>query len=96
MLIEYKGDDFVKRQCNLELKTDRKAMMDKVCGLRIRVVISDGADFCGLILQNGTIFPSIARKVNKLSAHRFRTYEHFTEYLDSLRDWVKNVESFCA
>lgn len=75
---------------------ERKAALDRVCGLRIRVNISEGADFCGLILQSGTIFPSIIRKVNKVIAHRFRTYEHFTEYQQSLRDWVDNIESYGA
>lgn len=93
-VIIYKGDDFVKYQCNLEAIPERKAALDEVCALKIRINITDGADFCGLVLEGGYIFPSIVRKANKIVAHRFRTYEHFTEYQESLRDWVRNVERF--
>jgi hypothetical protein len=91
-----KGDDFVKRQCNLQLDVDRKRALDVACGLRIRVNISDGADFCGLILEDGKVFPSVVRKANKIISHRFKNYEHFTEYQESLRDWVGNVEKYGA
>lgn len=95
-VIIYKGDDFVKRQCCLEARQDRREKLDEVCSLKIRINVSRGAEFCGLILEDGKIFPSVVRKANKVSAHRFRDYEHFTEYQQALRDWVANVEQFGA
>lgn len=95
-VIIYKGDDFVKRQCCLETRQDRREKLDEVCSLKIRINISRGAEFCGLILEDGRIFPSVVRKANKVTAHSFRDYEHFTEYQQSLRDWVVNVEQFGA
>lgn len=95
-VIIYKGDDFVKRQCCLEARQDRREKLDEVCSLKIRINISRGAEFCGLILEDGRIFPSVVRKANKVTAHSFRDYEHFTEYQQSLRDWVVNVEQFGA
>lgn len=84
-VIIYKGDDFVKYQCGLEARMDKKEWLDEVCALKIRINISRGADFCGLILEDGRMFPSIIRKANKVVAHRFRSYEHFAEYQESPR-----------
>lgn len=93
-VILYKGDDFVKHQCELKMDENRKKLLDSACALKIRVTIASGADFCGLILENGKMFPSILRKYNKVTAHRFRNHEHFCEYQESLRDWSNRVESF--
>lgn len=73
---------------------DRKRDLDAACNLKTRVNISDGADFCGLILEDNKIFPCIVRKLNKIAAHRFRYYDHFTEYQESIRNWIQSVEAF--
>nr|UUG74030.1 MAG: hypothetical protein [Hubei Beny-like virus 1] len=90
--IVYKGDDFNKRQCNLTVNEDNKKIIEAVCPLKLKVNISEGSEFCGLIVANGYVFPSISRKLNKIMSHRFRDYKHFCEYQTSLRDFVKKME----
>lgn len=51
----------MKYQCVLEARLDRKERLDEVCATKIRINISRGADFCGLILEDGKMFPSIVR-----------------------------------
>lgn len=96
MVIIYKGDDFVKRQCNLYEDEDRRKALDQVCAIKLRVNITPGAEFCGLVLEGGFIFPSITRKLDKVLSHRFRDYKHFCEYQTALRDWVDCVEVYGA
>lgn len=96
MVIIYKGDDFVKRQCNLYEDEDRRKVLDQVCALKLRVNITPGAEFCGLVLEGGFIFTSITKKLDKVLSHRFRDYKHFCEYQTALRDWVDCVEVYGA
>nr|QWC36506.1 polyprotein [Bemisia tabaci beny-like virus 6] len=90
--IVYKGDDFNKRQCNLAVNEENKKIIESVCPLKLKVNISEGSEFCGLIVSDGYVFPSITRKLNKIMAHRFRDYQHFCEYQASLRDFTKKIE----
>lgn len=83
----YKGDDFTKRQCNVQVNTANELAVNTACSLGLRVTIADSTDFCGLMFCDGALFPSIPRKANKIVAHRFRTYQHFCEYQTALRDW---------
>lgn len=92
----YKGDDYAKKQCNLVLRQERLDLIYRACPLKIRVSISDEAEFCGLVLCGGFIFTSLPRKLNKITAHRFRDYGHFCEYQTALRDYVNLVESLGA
>nr|QPL17790.1 replicase [Pistacia ribo-like virus] len=92
----YKGDDYCRKQCNLEIRYERLDMLYKCCPLKLRVYITDQAEFCGLVVCDGFIFPSLPRKLNKIAAHRFRDYQHFCEYQTSLRDYVSLVESLGA
>lgn len=87
----YKGDDFNKRQLNLKINQDNKTRLEAACSLGLRITIADTSEFCGLMFSSGTLFPSIPRKLNKLSAHRFRDYKHFCEYQCSLRDWISLI-----
>ncbi|UHK03121.1 MAG: RNA-dependent RNA polymerase [Sanya benyvirus 1] len=89
--IVYKGDDFCKRQLNLKVITKHVDEVNAACALSLRVDISDSAEFCGLLFAYGHLFPSIPRRLNKLSAHRFKTYKHFCEYQCSIRDCVNNM-----
>lgn len=89
--IIYKGDDFNKRQCNLRIDDNARAAVDAACALGLRINIGPTSEFCGLIFADEFLFPSIPRKINKISAHRFKDYPHFCEYQTALRDWVNNV-----
>lgn len=89
--IVYKGDDFNKRQVGLKVDETRLAQVHASCPLKIRVAIQDDSEFCGLTFVGGALFPSLPRKLNKIAAHRFRDYEHFAEYQNSLRDFVDMV-----
>lgn len=88
----YKGDDYSKRQCNLQVNKEMQSRLESVCPLRLKITISQNTEFCGLMLADGAIFPGVIRRLNKLSGHRFRDYTHFAEYQKSLRNFVKLVE----
>lgn len=92
-VINYKGDDFNKRQLNVRLNKPNQDLIDGVCAVKLRVKISSTSEFCGLTYSGGNLLPSIPRKINKLYAHRFKTYEHFCEYQAALRDWVSRIEA---
>lgn len=66
--------------------------INTACALGLRAKISASTDFCGLMFAEGNLYPSIPRKINKISAHRFKTYTHFCEYQASLRDWINLIE----
>lgn len=93
-VINYKGDDFNKRGLNPRVNKEHKDAIDAACAIKLRVDISDSAEFCGLLFSHGVLFPSIPRKINKIVAHRFRDYAHFCEYQASLRDWMRNVKEY--
>lgn len=44
--------------------------------------------FCGYFLSGHNLLPNLIRKTYKILGHRFRDYQHFTEYQQSLRDWI--------
>lgn len=90
-VVNYKGDDFNKRQLNLRVDAEMQTKINSACALQLRVSVSHSAEFCGLLFAHGTLFPSIPRKLNKIHAHRFKNYAHFCEYQTSLRDWVQRV-----
>lgn len=89
--IVYKGDDFTKHQNNLVHDKARQDEVNSACALGLKVQIGPSAEFCGLTFCDGELFPSIPRKANKISAHRFKDYKHFCEYQTSLRDWVTTI-----
>nr|CAH2618916.1 polyprotein [Fern benyvirus]CAI5383875.1 polyprotein [Fern benyvirus] len=86
-----KGDDAFKRQAgqyiNYELLGDIKAS----CPMDFKIDIDVPITFCGYALVGGRLYPNVARKLQKLSAHRFRDFEHFAEYQISLRDWLSKL-----
>lgn len=90
-VINYKGDDFNKRQLNLKVDEEMQAKVNAACALQLRVHIGKTAEFCGLLFAHGTLFPSIPRKLNKIHAHRFKDYNHFCQYQTALRDWVQRI-----
>lgn len=89
--IVYKGDDFAKRQCNLAVQQENLNKINAACALKLKINIGEGAEFCGLIVYKSVIFPSIPRKLNKITGHSFKDYKHFTQYQEALRDWVKAI-----
>lgn len=92
-VVVYKGDDFYIRQLNLTMNKDMYDSIVSACDIRLKVSIEHGAEFCGLIYADGHLFPSIHRKLNRIVAHRFRSYQHFCEYQCSLRDWIQQMSN---
>jgi len=91
-VIAGKGDDGIKAQCNLHIDEGRLTDIRQYVDLNYKFSLGDTAEFCGNTISGKLIVPSIFRKVNKLVSHRFRSYEHFTEYQKGLRDWVSKVQ----
>lgn len=89
--IIYKGDDFNKRQCNVQIDRTNETQVNAVCALGPRANIGRNSEFCGLTFCEGNLFPSIPRKVNKIMAQRFRDYKHFCEYQTAIRDWINLI-----
>nr|WKB14780.1 replication-associated protein [Wheat yellow stripe virus] len=86
-----KGDDGFKRQANLHVNTDMLKLIKHESVLDFKLDLNVPVNFCGYALTAGNLFPSVSRKLTKICAHRFRDYEHFCEYQESLRDWVKRI-----
>jgi hypothetical protein len=91
-MLAMKGDDGFKRQCNLFLDRERYAEVSQFTCLRMKVEISDEAEFCGFVIVNDLFVDSIPRKLHKLLSHHFTSYSHFCLYQQSLRDFVKHFE----
>lgn len=86
-----KGDDGVKRQANLQYNPILvKAIRDN-CTLDFKLDIDVPMQFCGYALVSGMLVPCVERKLAKIATHKFKSYDHFKEYQESLRDWVNRV-----
>ncbi|AYO99569.1 replicase [Goji berry chlorosis virus] len=83
-----KGDDGLKRQANLTYNRSLVEKFSKYTKLQFKVDIDKPVNFCGYSLVGAKLFPCIMRKAQKIAGHKFRDYEHFCEYQQSLRDWV--------
>lgn len=90
--IVYKGDDFCKSQCNLQIDKDRLRSVNDACSLNLKVQVGKGAEFCGLTVCENQIVPSLPRSLNKSAGHHFHDYRHWCEYQTSLRDWIAVVK----
>jgi hypothetical protein len=91
-MLAMKGDDGFKKQCNLSLDKERYAEVSQFTCLRMKVEISDEAEFCGFVIVGDLFVDSIPRKLHKLLSHHFTSYSHFCLYQQSLRDFVKHFE----
>lgn len=87
-----KGDDGFERQANLKMDTERYDEVAEFTALKMKVDISEGAEFCGFVITDAMFVESIPRKLHKLLSHRFRDYKHFAQYQQSLRDFVSQFE----
>nr|DAZ87284.1 TPA_asm: replicase [Arceuthobium sichuanense virus 3] len=85
-----KGDDGVKRQSNMKHRVEFLPTLRSQVRMEFKVDIDTPINFCGYFLFGSQLLPDVMRKCFKLVGHRFRNYEHFTEYQQSLRDWVLN------
>jgi len=86
-----KGDDGLKRQANLRLDEHAIARLSVHTNLKMKAYVQRDAEFCGLSIVDGAIVENIPRKLGKISAHRFKSYKHFTEVQQSLRDWTRDI-----
>jgi hypothetical protein len=92
MMMAVKGDDGFKRQANLAIDRDAYSALERYTNLRIKLSLSNEAEFCGYAICDGAFVDSVFRKLHKLASHRFRDYKHFAEYQISLRDFVREFE----
>nr|DAF42465.1 TPA_exp: replicase [Dactylorhiza hatagirea beny-like virus] len=90
-VIVIKGDDGLKRQLNLRCNDDVLPVLRNYLKMDFKIDINVPITFCGYFLSGSNLVPDIVRKCFKIAGHRFRDYEHFTEYQQSLRDWVLTV-----
>lgn len=88
-----KGDDGFKMQVGIAVDDNRYLEIKQFVNFELKIQIGDDAEFCGNAISGHKIVPSIIRKMHKLAAKRFRSYEHFTEYQISLRDWVSKTQN---
>jgi hypothetical protein len=91
MAMAIKGDDGFKRQANLKINSDIVKAISAQTVLEFKLDLDVPITFCGYVLVQGKLMPSISRKIIKIAGHRFKTYQHFTEYQESLRDWINKV-----
>lgn len=90
-ILVIKGDDGLKRQANITCDPDVLVSMKRFLKMDFKIDIDVPITFCGYFLSGGVLLPDVIRKCFKILGHRFRDYEHFTEYQQSLRDWVLTV-----
>jgi len=91
-LLAMKGDDGFKRQANLRLQEDRYENVAKYTALKMKICISREAEFCGYVITDSLFVDSIPRKLHKLLSHHFSDYLHFTQYQQSVRDFINQFE----
>nr|WJJ60798.1 putative replicase P1 protein [Carrot associated RNA virus 1] len=87
-VIVIKGDDGLKRQANMSYRSDVVEDLKNFLKMQFKVDIDIPITFCGYFLSGSTLLPDIVRKAFKIVGHKFRDYEHFCQYQQSLRDWV--------
>lgn len=87
----YKGDDFCKSGINPRVDEEVKRKMALYCPLEVRAEAAETVEFCGAVVTNEGMFPNLRRKIFKIGGARFRSYQHFCEYQQSLRDFVRYV-----
>jgi hypothetical protein len=91
-LLAMKGDDGFKRQANLRLDEDRYNEVAEYTALKMKIMISREAEFCGYVITDSLFVDSIPRKLHKLLSHHFVDYIHFTQYQQSIRDFISQFE----
>jgi hypothetical protein len=91
-LLAMKGDDGFKRQANLKLDEQRYEEVAQYTALKMKIMISREAEFCGYVITDNLFVDSIPRKLHKLLSHHFTDYIHFTQYQQSIRDFISQFE----
>jgi hypothetical protein len=91
-LLAMKGDDGFKRQANLRLDEERYEKVAQYTALKMKIMISREAEFCGYVITDSLFVDSIPRKLHKLLSHHFKDYIHFTQYQQSIRDFIAQFE----
>lgn len=91
-VLAIKGDDGFKRQANLKMHDQNYLMVSQYTNLKMKVQISNEAEFCGYVIKDGRFIDNHLRKLHKVLSHRFRDYKHFCEYQDSLRNYIDENE----
>jgi hypothetical protein len=85
------GDDLDRRQANLKVNEQRMHRVSLYCGFKMSAIYSETAEFCGYVYAFGILVPSIRRKLAKLIAAPIRGAEHFYQYAEGIRDWLKDL-----
>jgi DNA-binding protein Fis len=93
MCMAMKGDDGFKRQMGMHINKDLVKQIRKFTPLEFKLDLDVPITFCGYALSGGVLHSNLVRKLIKIASHRFRDYEHFTEYQESLRDWISQIGS---
>jgi hypothetical protein len=93
MCIAMKGDDGFKRQMGMHINFELAAQIRKFTPLEFKLDLDVPITFCGYALSGGVLHSNLVRKLIKIASHRFRDYEHYAEYQESLRDWLAQIGS---
>lgn len=88
----YKGDDHNKIQMNLRIDEQRRKWIKQQCDIDFKLWVRPEGEFCGLLVTKENIVPNIMRRVIKLTGARWKDHDHFVEYQQSLRDYVKLIQ----
>jgi len=89
LAIFFQGDDVDRNQSAMKLHETRLRRLAIYCAFKMQTEFGDYAAFCGFVLINGQLVPNIRRKLIKLIGTSFRSYNHFTQVQQSLRDYMK-------
>jgi len=88
----YKGDDFDKCQMNLKIDELAKEEVESYCPLKIKVMIKQAGEFCGMTISQDGMTPNLKRRIDRIAGMRWRSYDHFCEYQKSIRDYMEVVK----
>ena len=88
----FKGDDVYEQSIGVAADEEAIREIKSQCSLNPRVSIG-GGDFCGFVGTSDSFVPSLPRLVLKILAHPFRSYLHFCEYQNSLRDTLNTIRN---
>jgi len=90
-VVAAKGDDYMQAQAGLSVDVQSKAELQAYTGMRWKVSIGNGGEFCGNTVSRAGCFPSISRYAIKAIAAKSRNYKHFVDQQESYRQKAKEI-----
>jgi hypothetical protein len=92
-VVAAKGDDYMEARSGLRINEEKLLLMQAILGMRWKVSIGNGGEFCGNSVSRAGSYSSIVRATLKAIAAKSRNYAHFCEQQKAYRDKIQEIRA---